>query len=257
MKLIKFLIFISMIITVGCKKASVDHQIISESEQFITRVLNQEKNNPNFEIDSMFAYIKIGNFFNPEKQNAIVVIFDSIQVCKVFELVNEEWKLLFSDEVKELSRAFPIEAYIEDFNFDGEKDIALKNIVSNGTAIFSFHLWIKEKNSFIEIPEFYEIGNPMVVKNNQIIIGYWACCMFEEMSISHYKWENHHLKKIKQLDISDYPYMREAKLTDFEKKSTQNVPISNRKIKFYIDNFSTNWSLIDSTSKGSDPKINM
>lgn len=257
MKLIKFLIFISMIITVGCKKASVDHQIISESEQFITRVLNQEKNNPHFEMDSMFTYIKIGNFFNPKKQNAIVVIFDSIQVLKVYELVNEKWKIVYKEEVDEFCRAFPIEAHIEDFNFDGEKDLAFENIVSNGIAILSFNLWIKEKNRFIKIPEFCEIGNPTIVRTNQIIIGYWACCMFEEMSITHYKWENQHLKKIKQLDISDYPYFREAKLTDFEKKSTQNVPISNRKIKFYIDNFSTNWSLIDSTSKGSDPKINM
>lgn len=257
MKLIKILIFISIIIVVGCKKPAIDQVITSETEKYFTEILNREKFNTNFESNTDLGYIKIGNFLNPEKQNAITVIYDSIQVLKVYELVNEKWKTVFCDEVDEFCSAFPIETYIEDFNFDGEKDIAIKNVVSNGTAIFGLDLILQVKNKFFRIPEFCKIGTPTVVKNSQIIIGYWACCMFEEMKITHYKWENHHLKMIKQLEISDYPNQREAKLTDFEKKSTKEVPISEKKIKFYIDKFSTNWGLIDSTSKGSDPKINL
>jgi hypothetical protein len=77
MKLIKILVFISIIIIVSCKKPSVDQVATSETEMYFTQILNREKFNSNFESDTVLGYIKIGNFLNPEKQNAITEPYKS------------------------------------------------------------------------------------------------------------------------------------------------------------------------------------
>lgn len=170
---------------------------------------------------------------------------------KVFELEEDEWKLVFHQKDIGMSRVFEIKAYIEDYNFDGVNDIGLKNEVSNGTGIMSFHLWLNDNDTFIEVPEFRNIGNPTIIKKKNRIQGYSACCAFSEMNITNFEWNDTKLREIDLLEISNYPTREgiKAKIIDKEGITQKNVKISEQEINIIIDKFSSNWNLLDTTAK--------
>lgn len=213
-------------------------------------IVAKKKYSLNFESDTEKGFIKIGNFLNEEKHNAIVVNFDSSASFKIFELVNDEWKLMFHQEDIDMSRSYSIEAFIEDYNFDGTNDIGLRTEVSNGTSIMTFHLWLNEKSTYIEVPEFRSIGNPTIIKNKNRIQGYSACCVFSEMTLTNYEWNSSKLRKMEQLKISNYPTGSgiSANIIERDGITQREVGIKEKEINIIIDKFSSSWSIIDTTA---------
>jgi len=148
----------------------------------------------------------------------------------------------------DMSRVYSIEAFIEDYNFDGIKDIGLRNEVSNGTSIMTFHLWLNDKDTYIEVPEFRSIGNPTIIKNKNRIQGYSACCVFEEMKLTNYEWRNNKLRKMEQLEISNYPPGINANIIERDGITQREVKIKEKEINIIIDKFHSNWKIIDTTA---------
>ncbi len=217
---------------------------------YFDSLLQKEKYSLNFESDTERGFIKIGNFLNEDKHNAIVVNFDSTTSFNLFELVNDEWNLIFNQNDVEMSRAYSIMPFIEDYNFDGIKDIALRNEVSNGTSIMTFHLWLNVKDTYIEVPEFRSIGNPTVIIKKNRIQGYSACCVFSEMRLTNYEWQDNKLRKMEQLKISNYPTGSGINSTIIERDGITKrvVEIKENEINRIIDKFSSNWRIIDTTA---------
>lgn len=223
----------------------------TESIRYFNTILLKEKYNLDFESDTENGFIKIGNFLNKERHNAIIVNFDSLTTTfTVFELKNDDWETIFHQEDVAIHRAFEIKAFIEDYNFDGVNDIGLRNEVSNGTSIMSFHLWLNENNTFIEVPEFKDIGNPTIIKKKNRIQGYSACCVFSEISLTNYEWNDKKLRKTEELEISNYPTGSgiNADIIARDGKTHRQVRITEKEINLIIDKFSGNWKIIDTTA---------
>jgi hypothetical protein len=214
-------------------------------------LLQIEKYSLNFESDTDKGFLKIGNFLNEDRQNAILVSFDSSASFKIFELESNEWKLIFRQEDIDMTRAFSIEAFIEDYNFDGINDIGLRNEISNGTSIMTFYLWLNELDSFVEVPEFRNIGNPTIIKYLNRIQGYSACCAYSEMTLTNYVWFNNSLRKMEELEISNYPNGSgiTANISERYGITQRAVKIKEKEINRIVDKFSSNWRIIDTTGK--------
>ena len=245
-----FLIFI-LIFFYSCKKPVS----LSKVEKYFDNKLNKEKLSKIFEDDSENGYIKIGNFLSSDKRNAIVISFDSITSIKIYELKNNEWEKIYQQNNVNFARINTIETFVQDYNFDGIKDIGIKNQVSNGTTIMTFHLWLSEGNSFKHISEFENIGNPTIVKKAKIIQGFDACCVFTEMTLCDYHWEKDKLIKIRQLDISNYPNGAgiEATSINLKEKTKMKLKPTKDDISKIINKYSENWKLNDTTSNNSYP----
>lgn len=225
----------------GCSKPAK----LSKFEKYFNKKLITQKSSENFEEDSDFGYIKIGKLFNNDTKNALIISFDSITNIKVYELNNDKWEQIYQKENVNFARVYPLQAYIEDYNFDGIKDIGIKNEISNGTAIMTFHLWLSEGNSFKYIPEFETIGNPTIIEKTKTIRGFNACCNFTEITLSDYNWENNKLIKICQQDISNYPGVTgiEGNLTNLKEKKEEKFKPSESTISEIINKHSQNWKL--------------
>lgn len=229
----------------GCQR----DEKLSKIDKYFINKLTKEKGSNSFEEDSEYGYIKIGNFFNPNIKNAIVISFDTITNFTVYELKSNNWKKIYQQKNANFSRMNGLEAYIEDYNFDGIKDIGIKNEVSNGTTIMTFHLWLTEQNSFTYIPEFETIGNPTILNNAKIIQGFQACCVFTEMTLSDYRWEKNKLVKTQELEISNHPYGIEANLKNIAKKTVIGLNLSGKDISKIIEKYSIEkWQLNDTTA---------
>ena len=226
----------------GCHKSLQ----LSPIEEHFNNRLRKEKSSANFEADTEFGYIKVGNLFNADTKNAIVIRFDSTTTFSVYELKNDQWEPIYEQQDSTLSRTYSIEAYVEDYNFDGITDIGIRNEVSNGAAIMSFHLWLAEGKSYRYVPEFERIGNPMIAKHRQRIQGFSACCMFSELKLSDYRWDHHKLINTSVLEISNYPSGMgiEASLKDLQNQTEYKVDISENEIAEIIDTYCTHWQLV-------------
>lgn len=220
----------------------------SKIDQYFENKLIKNKLIGNFEEDSENGYIKIGNFLNVNRKNAIVISFDTITSLKVYELRKNQWLKIFQQNNVDIARIFAIQTFVEDYNFDGIKDIAIKNQVSNGTAIMTFHLWLSEGNTFKYIPEFKEIGNPTIIEKLKIIKGFKACCAFTEISISDYHWSKTKLNKVSELNIGNYVYGVKARQKDLIKKVDKTITLTIKEITEIINNYSENWKVKDTTT---------
>lgn len=239
-----FLIFI-LIFFHSCKKPVS----LSKVEKYFDNKLSTEKRSANFEDDSENGFIKIGNFLSTDKRNAIVISFDSITSLKIYELRNNEWDKIYQQNNVNMARINTIEAFIEDYNFDGIKDIGIKNQVSNGTSIMTFHLWLSKGKSFKHIPEFENIGNPIIVEKTKVIQGFEACCAFSEITLCDYHWKKDKLIQIRQLEISNYPSGAgvEATLKNIKEKTEKKLKPTKEEISEIINKYSENWKLYDTS----------
>ena len=235
---------LAMMLFCGCHKPIK----LSPIEEHFNNRLRKEKSSANFEEDTEFGYIKIGNFLNADIQNAIVIRFDSTTTFSVYELKNDQWEPIYEQQDSTLSRAHSMEAYIEDYNFDGIKDIGIRNEVSNGAAIMSFHLWLAEGKTYRYVPEFEVIGNPIIVKQRHIVQGFSACCMFSELTLADYQWDHNKLINTSVLEIHNYPTGMgiEATYKDLQNQIESKIDISENEIAEIIDTYSTHWQLVHS-----------
>jgi len=218
----------------------------SKTKKYFDTLLEIKKQTDNFELDTILGYIKVGYLFNNDKKNAIVISFDSVSTFTVYELNNNNWIELFNQSNVGFSRVFEIKAYVDDFNFDGIKDIGIKNEISNGTTIMTFRLWLsKPNNTFIYIPEFEEIGNPKIVSERKIIQGFTACCAFSNISLTDYEWNNFKLQKTHSIELeSNYNFKNQQATETFYKLNTEKkIQLSKKEIKTIIDDFDNNWIL--------------
>jgi hypothetical protein len=247
------LILLCFITLFGCQITSTNNAHYSSSEEvnYFDSVLLKEKYSLNFEIDAEKGFIKIGNFLKKDQQNAIVVSLDSISSIKIYELKDDEWKLMYHQEDIDMSRVYEIKPYIEDYNFDGINDIGLKHEVSNGTSIMSFHLWLNQTDTFIDVPEFQTIGNPTIILNKKLIHGYTACCVWGDMRLTNYEWNGNELTKTEQLEISNYPSGSgiKAYITERDGITQREVEINEKDVNLIIEKFSDDWRIIDSTAQ--------
>ncbi|MCD8529171.1 MAG: hypothetical protein LRY27_04265 [Chitinophagales bacterium] len=221
---------------------------LSEAEKYFTAILSKEKENSNFEEDSNFGYIKIGNFIDSNVKHTLIIRTDSTNSLSIYKLENNEWIKTFYQENLEIMQVYGFEVFIEDFNFDGEKDLAIRNIISNGMAIMSFHLWLKENNFFRYVEDFKHIGNPVLLPKQEIVQGFSACCNANWMELTNYKWSNNKLTPIGDLTINDEPYEQTITYENKENGSESKIDLSDSEIENLIEKYLTQWQLID-TSK--------
>lgn len=242
----QILIIFIVLVNFGCQKS----EKLSKTDKYFTEKLNKEKLSKSFEEDSEFGYIKIGNFFKPNIKNAVVISFDTISNFTIYELMDNTWMKIYNQKNANFSRINGIEAYIQDYNFDGVNDIGIKNEVTNGTGIMTFHLWLTEKKSFKYVPEFEEIGNPIILNKFKIIQGFKACCCFSEITLSDYYWKKNNLITIQELEIKNYTTGIEANLKNIEKNTENKVELSQNYISNIINKYSIeNWQLNDTSGK--------
>lgn len=230
-----------MLILVSCEK----HKPLSAAEQYFADKMLTEKQSGNFADTSDFGYIRIGKFLNNKRQNAVVIQRDTVSVLSVYELKDEEWVKIFSQKNPEHLR--PDYVYITDYNFDGVNDIGVLGSVSNGTAIMSFHLWLNKGDTFKYVPEFSDIGNPILLPKHKTIQGYSACCVFESMDISNFKWVNDSLVKTSEFAIENYPYGKSVTLKKDESE-TKLSPFSQNEINAIVKHYAENWKLVDTST---------
>jgi hypothetical protein len=240
--LIRQLILILVLLVCGCNKPKE----LSKVDTYFDKKLNNEKSATNFEEDSEYGYIKIGNFLNLNVQSAIVISFDSIKSLKVYELQNDTWQKVYQTRHVNLKRIYPLQTFVADYNFDGIKDIGIKNEVSNSSTNMTFHLWLSAGNSYKYIPEFEFIGSPMIIKEKKIVRGFKACCMFNEITICDYYWQKNTLIKIRELDIRNYPSGIVANQKNLNEKTEQEIHLTRNDISKIIDAYCENWKLHDS-----------
>ncbi len=196
------------------------------SEVFIERILFEKMHDTDFELDTGVAYIKIGKFLNMGKSNAIVIRFSETNSLTLYELRDNNWELIFQQDDIGLCRAYPVESYIEDYNFDGINDIGIQNEISNGASIRTFHLWLSEGKMFKSIPEFTQVGNPVLLKSSKSIHGYRACCAFSEIWLSEYKWSETSLINTRELLITNYPPGIGAVIKNMKTNNERKVQVS-------------------------------
>ncbi len=247
--LIRFLLTtLAITVLVGCHKPTK----LPPIEEHFNNQLRKENSPANFEENTEFGFIKVGNFLNADIQNAIVIRFDSTTTFSVYELKNDQWEPIYEQKDSTLSKAHSMEAYIEDYNFDGIKDIGIRNEISNGAAIMSFHLWLAEGKTYRYVPEFEVIGNPIIVKHRQKIQGFRACCVFSELTLADYQWDHNKLINTSVLEISNYPsgIGIEANLKNLQTQTESKIDISENEIAEIIDMYSTHWQLVDTTNEG-------
>lgn len=229
--------------TYSCQKAKP----LSKAEQYFSDKMLSEKLSDDFTDTSDFGYIRIGKFLNKNKQQALVIRTDSIMDLSVYELKDNEWIKTYNHQNKNTDFFRADEVYIADYDFDGINDIGVLKTVSNGAAIMSFNLWLNKENTFKYIPEFEEIGNPTLLTKHKAIQGYTACCVFTQMNISNYKWENDGLIKTSEYTIEDYPYGKTVTLTK-EGKETKLRAYTKKEINAIIEHYAQNWKLVDTIS---------
>jgi len=220
--------------------------IHDNSQGCLDKLLSKNKHLNEFELDTLVGYIKIGYFLNSENKNAIVISFDSIASLSIYELRENNWIKIFTQRNVGFVRDNDIKAYIEDFNFDGLKDVGIKNEVSIGTTIMTFRLWLTSPDKlFVYVPEFENIGNPKIVNDKRIIQGFTACCAFSEIMITDYIWENYKLIKSSSLNIDRYTSIHAVETTykNDGKKLEKEIRLSNKKIDKLIDKYDGNWKL--------------
>ncbi|MCL9806566.1 hypothetical protein NAT51_13605 [Flavobacterium amniphilum] len=241
-----FVLILTTVFLYNCKEPVK----LSKAEQYFENKLNTEMFSKNFEEDSEYGYIKIGKFLNPYKTNAVVVSLDSITNLKVYDLKNGKWEKKYQQNNVDIVRINSIEAFIADYNFDGIKDIGIKNQVSNGTAIMAFHLWLSDGESFKHVPEFAEIGNPILIPRKKIVRGFSGCCAFNEMIISDYTWNKSKLNKTDELEINNYPNGNgiEAHLKNLKLKKTNRIKLSDKDISKIINKYSGSQLTFDTTA---------
>jgi hypothetical protein len=235
-------LFTSLLITVcGCGLTSV-----AQISDTLTSILNREISASHFEYPSESGYIRIENDLPANPKKAIVIRIDTVSKLEVYELRNSSWCLMYHQDQLEFDEYFRIGLYFEDFNFDGRKDIALRSYVSNGTAIMTFQLWLFENNSFLPVPEFQTIGNPVILPNRKIIQGFTACCVFGEIKLTNYKWVKEQLIPVNELEISNYSGGINAQLKMSYPIITKTIRIGKKGIRKLLNIYSKNWSLIGS-----------
>ncbi len=242
-----FLVFVGFLMAFGCSKPSEKSAQAKKPEagNYFERTLSQQIDSEDYELDSDQGFIKIGNFLDPETKNAVVISFDSVSEFSVYELQNRKWKKVFEQKNAGFARVFGIEPFIEDYNFDGKKDIGIRHEISNGGGIMTFHLYLSDAKTFRYIKDFEQIGNPVLDQKRKVVQGYEACCVFTEMSLTDFVWEDFHLKKIKTLEIGNYAYGTKAKLIDESTKMETKIKLSDKEIDEIVAKYCTNWKLSD------------
>lgn len=256
MKIVPLLFFVMLF--VSCKKEPIntkkysapkpvapkEQREVPKADAFFKKKLEElEKAGP-YEEDSEFGYIKTGDFLDNRTKNAIVISFDTRTTFSVYELKGNNWQKVFSQQ-EDFARFNGIEAFIDDYDFDGRKDIGIKNEVSNGTAIMTFHLWLSTENGFHYVEEFREIGNPQLLPKERTVRGFAACCVFTEITLTDYSWRNDQLVKTHTLEIGNYPYGISATSKDEPNGKACKILMSKKKINALVDEYGLNWQLRD------------
>lgn len=214
-------------------------------EILIERILSEKMLESDFELDTGFAFIKIGRFLSPHKSNALVIRFSDKNTFVLYELKKDMWEQVYKEDDIGLSRAYSVELYIEDYNFDGINDIGIQNEISNGASIRTFHLWLSEGEIFKSIPEFTQVGNPVLLKSSKTIHGYRACCAFSEYWLSEYKWINNNLINTREIHITNYPPGIEAVMIKMNDSSERKLNVSKAEISLIDSIYGWNgWTLV-------------
>lgn len=242
-KKIIYLLFSFSLLYFSCHES----EKLTAIDKYFIEKLYEKLSYEYFEENSDSGYVKIGNFLSPFKKHAIVVAFDTIVILKIYELKNSQWVKLYQDKENYIGMVDGITAYIEDYNFDGIKDIGIKDLVSNGTSIMQFHLWLTEADSFRYIPEFQTIGNPVLNKQKKVIQGFTACCAFGEMTISDYVWEHGKLINTREFHITNYTYgiRLEGEMQYLNENREKKVKLTDDDILRILEKYSGKWHIND------------
>jgi hypothetical protein len=187
-----------------------------------------------YQLDTTFGSIRIGYLFDKQFRSAAFIELDSNQTCKlvIYKELNKNWIKVFEQDSIESSDP---RLMIGDYNFDNKIDLALMIDMSLGTSIIELKLWLNENDSevFHYIPNFEKIGTPTIDSLNKKIYGFNACCVFQELSLNEYRWNNNNLVLIKRTDIKRYDNKVEAVEKQFQSDNSE-LPIKETNIKMTL-----------------------
>jgi len=218
-----------------------------ELETYITKNKNYSKllnllvktqNKDSIEIFLNFGNIKTGYFFNNTEKYALIInysINNSYCDFHILKFKNGEWteKYLKEDVISWYS--FSGSSKFIDYNFDGEKDIDVHYMTSNGAAIESHALFLKKDDSFKCIENFPSIGTPIIDFKNKKIKTLWACCVFSMIEIKNYVWKNDSLILSDSMYIENYPYNSYSEYYEVKNNKKELVTIKDTVTEKYIN----------------------
>lgn len=118
-----------------------------------------------------FLYLKTGNYLSEKDKNAILVFSssDTTYQIELYTLEKEKW--IKNDALTNIE-ANPMQFYviIQDYNFDGQKDIFLQMSASNGWSLSRGHLLTIDKDKKLNFHiETKELANMTPDYKNNII----------------------------------------------------------------------------------------
>lgn len=163
-----YILLVSLIIIISCKNENklntsyYKKNTIVKMDTLYT-ILEKNKNTDSLEYENWepFLYLKTGNFLSENDKNAIIVFnnTDTTYQIELYTLEKEKW--VKNDFLINIEGS-PMQFYviIQDYNFDGQKDIYLQMSASNGWSLSRGNLLtINKDKKFCLHPETKELAN--------------------------------------------------------------------------------------------------
>lgn len=201
------------------KGDKTNHVTKGKNYKKLIELLNRNQSLEEFEIDTVYGFVKSGDFWNNNNKYAVIVSFDEDVVFHILQFNGNSWNQIYSQHNANFNRLYPIISKFDDYNFDGINDLAFHVSTSNGAAIEFYSLWLKIDDSFKYVNSFSEVGTPRIIKEEKSIKSLWACCNFSEIRINKYKWFNNELFINDSCSIENYPNGK--KMQQFKLKNSK------------------------------------
>lgn len=163
-----YILLVNLIIIISCKnenKLNVSYHkgntIIKIDTLYDILAKNKKIDSLEFENWEPFLYLKTGNFLSEKDKNAILVFnnTDTTYQIELYTLEKEKW--IKNDALTNIeANAMQFYVIVQDYNFDGQKDIYLQRSASNGWSLSRGNLLtINENRKFCLHSETKELAN--------------------------------------------------------------------------------------------------
>ena len=151
-------------------------------------------------------FIKTGNFLSLTEKNAVIISCptdDYTYKIELFSKIAEKWKKKDELELQDVMPVF-FDLVFDDYDFDGQKDIYVQGVVSNGYALSRGHLLTinPETKKMKTHPETRDLANMYPDFETKIIFSEdvdWSIDYgFRQVCELKHKWVDGKLKIIKR-----------------------------------------------------------
>ena len=154
-----YILLINLIIIISCKNENKlstsyhkENTIVKMDTLYDILAKSNKIDSLEYENWEPFLYLKTGNFLSEKDKNAILVFnnTDTTYQIELYTLEKEKW--IKNDALTNIE-ANPMQFYfiVQDYNFDGQKDIYLQMSASNGWSLSRGHLLTIDKNKKLNL----------------------------------------------------------------------------------------------------------